>query len=671
MAATDARALALKNTAFRATFPILDADGDLVTAAASLDSEVSKDGGTFADCTNEATEIATSSGMYYLDLTSTEMNADTVAVIVKTSTSGAKTTPMVWYPAEDADIRANVVNWNGSAPNNLQSGRVDSYVGAFASAVINAASIASDAITSAKIADGALTAAKFASGAFDAVWTVTTRTLSAFGFSVTVSDKTGFSLSSAGIQAIWDALTSALTTANSIGKLLVDNINATISSRLATAGYTAPPSAASVADAVWDEPLGDHLGAGSTGNALNAAGAAGDPWSTSLPGAYGAGSAGKIIGDNINATISSRLASASYTAPLDAAGTRSAVGLASANLDTQLAAIAGFVDTEVAAILAAVDTEVAAIKAKTDNLPSDPADASDIASSFTTVNTKLDTIDDFLDTEIAAIKAKTDNLPDGGALTTIQSDLDNIQTRLPAALINGHIDNGEIIHSGTSQSPGAGVGNRIKLASGANGNYSNYYKYCILRIDTDPTEGATNLAGLTGIITAYDESSKVANFVTGYTDFDIAVPTGCTYSIFAGVPMYLHSLLGNAQGDVRTALGMAAADLDSQLTAIADDVWGHTSRTLTAAGIDAILVESGISASSALTDDAGTQLTSINGRQALAVILSAVAGVLAGADPGVNPLTIKPGGKPSGNTRLSRTGDDNGNRSAMVLKVPT
>ena len=53
---------------------------------------------------------------------------------------------------------------------------------------------------------------------------------------------------------------------------------------------------------------------------------------------------------------------------LDAAGVRTAVGLASANLDTQLAAIAAYIDTEIAAILAAVDTEVAAIKAKTDSL---------------------------------------------------------------------------------------------------------------------------------------------------------------------------------------------------------------------------------------------------------------------------------------------------------------
>jgi hypothetical protein len=53
--------------------------------------------------------------MYYLDLTAAEMNGDTVAVIVKTSTSGAKTTPIVLYPAEDADIPVNVEAWDGSA----------------------------------------------------------------------------------------------------------------------------------------------------------------------------------------------------------------------------------------------------------------------------------------------------------------------------------------------------------------------------------------------------------------------------------------------------------------------------------------------------------------------------------------------------------------------------
>lgn len=117
MASSDASPFAIKNQAYRITFPILDADGDLVTAAAGLDSEVSKDGGTFANCTNEATEIDTSSGMYYLDLTATEMNADTVAIIIKTSTSGAKTTPIVIYPVtlSEAMLGVNEVQHAGTA----------------------------------------------------------------------------------------------------------------------------------------------------------------------------------------------------------------------------------------------------------------------------------------------------------------------------------------------------------------------------------------------------------------------------------------------------------------------------------------------------------------------------------------------------------------------------
>lgn len=48
---------------------------------------------------------------------------------------------------------------------------------------------------------------------------------------VTVSDKTGYALSVAGIAAIWDALLTGITTVGSIGKLIKDNIDALISSR--------------------------------------------------------------------------------------------------------------------------------------------------------------------------------------------------------------------------------------------------------------------------------------------------------------------------------------------------------------------------------------------------------------------------------------------------------
>ena len=79
-------------------FPMLDADGDLVKGATTPDAEISLNGDTFADCTNESTEIATSSGIYYLTLTAAEMTADIVAIIAKSATTGMKTTPFVMYP---------------------------------------------------------------------------------------------------------------------------------------------------------------------------------------------------------------------------------------------------------------------------------------------------------------------------------------------------------------------------------------------------------------------------------------------------------------------------------------------------------------------------------------------------------------------------------------------
>lgn len=84
--------------AFRITFPILDNDGDLVANAAALDTEISKDGGGITDATNEATVVATTSGLYYLDLTYLEMQCSTLAGKAQSSTADSKDTPFVLYP---------------------------------------------------------------------------------------------------------------------------------------------------------------------------------------------------------------------------------------------------------------------------------------------------------------------------------------------------------------------------------------------------------------------------------------------------------------------------------------------------------------------------------------------------------------------------------------------
>ncbi len=100
---------------------------------------------------------------------------------------------------------------------------------------------------------------------------------------------------------------------------------------------------------------------------------------------------------------------------------------------------AGDLAALLATIAGYIDTEVAAIKAKTDNLPSDPADASDIAASFSTVNSTLSTIAAYIDTEVAAIKAKTDNLPsDPADASDIAASFSSIASTL--STIAGYID---------------------------------------------------------------------------------------------------------------------------------------------------------------------------------------------------------------------------------------
>jgi hypothetical protein len=190
MASTDARPVPKKNTAYRTYFPLLDADGDLVTGATGLDSEYSIDGAAFSDCASEATEIATNSGMYYLDLTAAEMNGDAISVIVKTSTVGAKTTPMIFYPQESGDIlstteamNAGVVTATAIAADAITAAKIASNaitsakiaadaIGAsqVADGAIDAGAIAADAITAAKIATGAIDADALASDAVDEIW---------------------------------------------------------------------------------------------------------------------------------------------------------------------------------------------------------------------------------------------------------------------------------------------------------------------------------------------------------------------------------------------------------------------------------------------------------------------------------------------------------------------
>lgn len=194
-------------------------------------------------------------------------------------------------------------------------------------------------------------------------------------------------------------------------------------------------SAAAISSAVWQEALASHPDAGTAGKALTDAGTAGDPWSTALPGAYGAGTAGLIIGTNLTTPISS----VSTDVPAVLARVNSLVAHVSPGissiynaLDVEIASIKG----DTAAVLARANSLVAhvspgisSIYASTNSLKGyvSPAVSSIYGGMATAA--ALTVVDDFLDTEISsllgyatAIRAKTDIIPAspaplGGAMT--------------------------------------------------------------------------------------------------------------------------------------------------------------------------------------------------------------------------------------------------------------
>lgn len=131
-------------------------------------------------------------------------------------------------------------------------------------------------------------------------------------------------------DAVWDEPRSGHTTAGTYGQHTgdaamrgTDGANTVVplaaatdqaehdATQAAIAALPAAPSVAAIADGVWDEPIAGHLTAGSTGLALNSASSAGDPWATAVPGAYAAGTAGNILGNRLDAAVSSRESEAS------------------------------------------------------------------------------------------------------------------------------------------------------------------------------------------------------------------------------------------------------------------------------------------------------------------------------------------------------------------------
>lgn len=293
-------------TAYRFTLSLFARSDNQIKVTPTLaagDVKVSKDNGATANITTLPAETPASSGILQVDLSATEMTADLVTIIFRDAAG-----------AEWNDVAVNI------APSTVQMADLSTKLDTI------------DDFLDTEIA------------------AITTATTAA-------SIRSAVGLASANLDTqIGDIPTNAE---------LATSQAAADDATLAAIAALSIPTAAAVADAVWDEDATAHQTQGTFGQAI------GDP-------AADADSIWALVNTNLDAAVSTRLPTSSYTSPLSSAGTRGALGMASANLDTQIATLAtaaalavvdDFLDTEVAAILAAVDTEIGTLQTSVNDLP--------------------------------------------------------------------------------------------------------------------------------------------------------------------------------------------------------------------------------------------------------------------------------------------------------------
>ena len=409
----------------------LSSDGQIFTAAA-LQNAPSSGGGLDAAGVRAAVGLASANldtQLAAIDTKTTNLPSDPAdqSLIIAATTSIANligTPAGVSLAADVAAVQSDTNDLQSRLPAALISGRIDATVGAMQADVLTSTALAASAVT--EIQTGL-------------------STLDAAGV------RSAVGLAAANLDTQLAAIDDAIDTEVGAIKATTDKLDPTLENSSDGWIFTAAalqqvpavtvPTAADVADAVWDEPIASHAAvSGSTAEALNAAGASGDPWVTALPGAYTAGQAGYLLGTNLDATVSSRASAA------------------------DLATVAGYVDTEVAAIKAVTDKLDGTLELSSDgqiftaaalqNAPSSSGlDAAGVRAAIGLASANLDTqlADLPTNAELSTALASSDDAvlavlgtPAGASLAAdvaaVQADTNDLQTRLPAALVSGRID---------------------------------------------------------------------------------------------------------------------------------------------------------------------------------------------------------------------------------------
>lgn len=541
-------------------FRLYNADGTLDVDEADGGTEVSLSCNEGAETT--ATNDFVDEGTFYsIALTATELQCERIAVVIAATTTEVffiqtHSNASAMTPASDA----NLVNIAGSAVSTstaqLGVNVVNAGGTAWGSGAITAGSIATDAITAAKIATDAIGAAEIAADAIGAseIATGAIDTTALASGSITAAAIATDAIGAAEVAA--DVSTEFLT---GLANLAVNVAQISGDSGAADALETAFDGTAGAVSPLGIARQGTAQSATGTTLVLDSSASFADDTAIgmtlvacgSTQGYCQSRSVTDYVSSTDTATVDTWTVTPSgtvtyylfSTAPssggggLDAAGIRSAIGLASANLDTQLSTI----DTNVDAIL--VDT-----------------------------STTLDDMVDDLETRLTSTRAGyLDNLSAGAVATA--SALATVDTVVDSILLDTGTDG-------------------VVVASGSKTGYA---------------------LSATGIDAIWDEAQS------GHV-------TAGTFGAYLDAPVSSGSGGGLDAAGVRAAIGLATANLDTQLADI-PTVSEFNARTVTSAtyatatalqtvddNVDAILVDTGTTLQAELdgiqadTEDLQTQI---------------------------------------------------------------
>ncbi len=234
-------------------------------------------------------------------LTATAINADAITAAKLAADVTTELQAGLATSSDLATAQADLDDIQTRIPAALVGGRMDSSVGAMAANVMTAAAAAADLTT--ELQSGLATSAAVATlqtsvddlptnaELATALGTADDAVLAQVALVKAVTDKLNTTVESVGSPTDYVFTARALAQAPSGSGLDAAGVRAAIG--LASANLDtqldALPTAAEVTDAVWDEAISGHLGAGTTGLALNDATAAGNPWNSVLEGVLTAG----------------------------------------------------------------------------------------------------------------------------------------------------------------------------------------------------------------------------------------------------------------------------------------------------------------------------------------------------------------------------------------------